>query len=121
MAFIKREVIEIDWSNENKGQEVVGRLISIEVVNYKEGPGYVYTLNNESKKGEVIRFRGATRLNMRLHKSDIGKVVAIRYNGEDKSKEMPQGMSYPKDFVVLVDEDSINPEVITDLDLPANF
>jgi hypothetical protein len=116
MAFTERKVIEIEWTE--KGIEVAGRLVAIEVVQYKDGPGIVYTLNSEKTKGEIIRFRGATRLNMRLHKSDIGKVVIVRYNGEDKSKEVSQGMNYPKDFFVGVDEASADPKMITDLDVP---
>ena len=118
MAFIERKVVEIDWST--KGEEVMGRLVSVETVQYKDGPGLVYTVKG-SKPGEVIRFRGATRLNQRLHKSDIGKVIVVRYNGEDTSKETKIGMNPPKDFVVAVDEDSIDPAVITDDDLPQNF
>jgi hypothetical protein len=120
MAFTERKVIEIDWSKENKGMEVQGRLVSVETIQYTDGPGLVYTVKG-SKPGEVIRFRGATRLNQRLHKSDIGKVIAVRYNGEDKTKEMKPGMNPPKDFIVMVDEGSINPDVITDDDLPHNF
>jgi hypothetical protein len=120
MAFTERQVIEIDWSKENKGMEVQGRLVSVETIQYTDGPGLVYTVKG-SKPGEVIRFRGATRLNQRLHKSDIGKVIVVRYNGEDKTKEMKPGMNPPKDFIVMVDEGSINPDVITDDDLPQNF
>jgi hypothetical protein len=120
MAFTERKVIEIDWSTENKGMEVMGRLVSVETVQYKDGPGLVYTVKG-SKPGEVIRFRGATRLNQRLHKTDIGKVINVRYNGEDKTKETKPGLNPPKDFIVLVDEESIDPAVITDDDLPRNF
>lgn len=120
MAFTERKVVEVDWNAENKGKEVMGRLVSVETIQYNDGPGLVYTVKG-SKAGEVIRFRGATRLNQRLHKSDIGKVIAVRYNGEDKTKETKPGMNPPKDFIVLVDEESIDPAVITDDDLPRNF
>jgi hypothetical protein len=120
MAFIERKVFEIEWNVENKGREIMGRLISIETVQYPDGPGLVYTVMGQ-KPGEVLRFRGATRLNQRLHGSDIGKVVLIRYNGEDKTKDMKPGMTPPKDFIVAVDEASIDPAVITDDDLPRNF
>lgn len=117
MGFTQRVVVEVDWIPENKGMEVVGRLIRIETIQYKDGPGLVYVLDSEKTKGEVIRFRGATRLNQMLHRADIGKLIAVRYNGEDKSKELPPGMNYPKDFTVGVDEESIDPKVITDLDV----
>jgi hypothetical protein len=118
MAFTERKVIEIEWNNDNKGTEIVGRLLDVEVVQYKDGPGLVFTLNSEKARGEIIRFRGATRLNTKLHKSDVGKVISVRYNGEDKSKGVSPGMNYPKDFTVAVDEDSANPATITDLDVP---
>jgi hypothetical protein len=121
MAFIERKVIEIDWSKENEGLEIMGRLVAIETLQYRDGPGLVYVLDSEKRKGEVIRFRGATRLNQRIHKNDIGKVIIVRYKGEDKSKEVPPGMNFPKDFTVGVDEDSIDQKKITDLDLPENF
>ena len=120
MAFIERKVIEIEWNAENKGKEVMGRLMSREIVKYQDGPGLVYTVKG-SKPGEVIRFRGATRLNQLLHDADIGKVIVVRYNGEDTSKSMKVGMNPPKDFTVGVDEDSVDPAVITDDDLPQNF
>lgn len=120
MAFTERKVVEIEWNAENKGKEVMGRLIAVETVQYKDGPGLVYTVKG-SKAGEVIRFKGATRLNQRLHRQDIGKVVVVRYNGEDQTKETKIGMNFPKDFTVAVDEESIDPDVITDDDLPQNF
>lgn len=120
MGFTERKVIEVEWNAENKGKEVLGRLILIETVKYQDGPGLVYTVKG-SKPGEVVRFRGATRLNQLLHKGDIGKVIIVRYNGEDTSKSVKAGMNPPKDFTVGVDEDSIDPSVITDDDLPQNF
>jgi hypothetical protein len=118
IAFTERKVIEIEWNNDNKGVEFVGRLVAVEVVQYKDGPGHVFTINSEKTPGEVFRFRGSTRLNAKLHKSDVGKVISVRYNGEDKSKEVSPGMNYPKDFTVAVDEDSAYPATITDLDVP---
>jgi hypothetical protein len=118
MAFIERKVIDIEWNKDNEGVEFVGRLVAVEVVQYKDGPGLVFTLIDEKTPGQIIRFRGATRLNARLHKSDVGKVIRVRYNGEDKTKELSPGMNYPKDFTVAVDEDSANPATITDLDVP---
>ena len=120
MAFIERKVFEIEWNAESKGREIMGRLLSIEKVQYQDGPGLVYTVKGQ-KPGEVLRFRGATRLNQRLDPSDIGKVINVRYNGEDKTKDMKPGMNPPKDFIVLVDEASADPAVITDDDLPRNF
>ncbi len=117
MAMIERKVVEVEWNAENKGREVLGRLVSVEVVQYKDGPGLVYSVSG-NKTGEIIRFKGATRLNHLLHKSDIGKVITVRYNGEDQSREVKVGMNYPKSFSVGVDEDSVNPNVITDADLP---
>jgi hypothetical protein len=117
MAMVQREVIEIEWNEAQKGKEILGRLVSVEVVQYKDGPGLVYTMKGKNL-GEVLRFKGATRLNQRLHKSDVGKVVIVRYNGADESKQMGVGMSFPKDFTVGVDEDSANPATITDEDVP---
>ena len=118
MAFTERKVIEIEWNDDNKGIEFVGRLVAVEVVQYKDGPGLVFTVNSLKTPGEVFRFRGATRLNTKLHKGDVGKVISVRYKGEDKSKEVSPGMNYPKDFTVAVDENSANPATITDLDVP---
>lgn len=117
MAFTERVVVEIEWNKENEKKEVMGRLVAVEVVQYKDGPGIVYTVMG-NRAGEVIRFKGATRLNQKLHRSDVGKVIAVRYNGEDKSKEVKIGMNFPKDFTVGVDEESADPAVITDYDIP---
>jgi len=119
MAFVERVVTEIEWNAENKGREVTGVLVSVETVQYIDGPGIIYTVKG-AKPGEVIRFKGATRLNQRIHKTDVGKKIAIRYNGEDKSKEMKPGMNAPKDFIVLVDE-APESKAITDDDLPEGF
>lgn len=108
MAYTERIVVEVDWTDENVGMEVMGRLVSIEKVQYKDGPGMVYAVKSNTS-GEVIRFRGVTRLNQKLSLQDIGKLVAIKYKGEDKSRQMPAGMSYPKDFFVAVDENSNKP------------
>jgi hypothetical protein len=118
MAFTERVIVEIEWNDESKGKDIVGRLLGIEIIKYKDGAGRVYVLDSERKGGEVIRFRGATRLDFRIHRSDVGKVICVRYNGEDKSKEVAPGMNYPKDFSVGVDEDSVDPQAITDLDVP---
>lgn len=124
MAFTERVVVEVDWTDENKGTEIVGRLVSIEVVKYKDGPGLVYTLKTGTP-GEVIRFKGASRLNQRLNAHDVGKLIAVRYNGTDTSRQMSVGMSFPKDFTVGVDEESNKPAqpnaagvAITDDDIP---
>ena len=119
MAFTERKVVEIEWNNDNKGIEFMGRLVAVEEVRYKDGPGLsFYDQRREDARVKSFRFRGATRLNAKLHKSDVGKLVSVRYNGEDKSKEVSPGMNYPKDFTVSVDEDSANPATITDLDVP---
>lgn len=118
MAFTERKVIEIEWNDDKKGIEIVGRLASVETVQYKDGPGLVFTIIDEKTPGQIIRFRRATRLNIKLHKSDVGKVISVRYKGEDKSKEVNPGMNYPKDFTVAVDEDSVNPATITDGNVP---
>jgi hypothetical protein len=117
MAMIERNVIEIEWNAEQKGKELKGRLVNVEVVKYKDGNGLVFTMMG-SKPGEVLRFKGATRLNQRLNAGDVGKVVIVRYNGEDETKTVSVGMSYPKDFSVAVDEESTNPATITDDDIP---
>jgi hypothetical protein len=44
MAFTERKVIEIEWNNDNKGTEIAGRLLDVEVVQYKDGPGLVLRL-----------------------------------------------------------------------------
>ena len=57
MAFIERKVIEIDWSSENKGTEIMGRLKGIETISYKDGPGLVYIVDSErykSKRYKII-------------------------------------------------------------------
>ena len=78
MAFTERVVVEVDWTDENKGTEIVGRrLVSIEVVKYKDGPGLVYTLKTGTP-GEVIRFKGASRLNQRLSVQHGGLVFPTR-------------------------------------------
>ena len=100
------------------GLEIEGWLWLVEAVQYSDGMGLVYTFKGR-KPGEILRFRGAKQLNLNLHKSDEGKLVRIRYEGEDKSKAVSNGMHYPKKFTVAVDEedDPSNP-TITDSDIP---
>ena len=117
MAFIERKVKELEWNESNVGIEIEGPLLFIEEVTYKDGTGIVYTVKNKKTPGEIIRFRGAKQLNAVLHQSDVGKPVRIRYEGEDKSKPISNGMHYPKTFAVAVDEDSTDP-TITDSDIP---
>ena len=106
MALTERKAVEIEWTDENKGREIIGRLVDYEIVQYKDGPGIVLVVQSE-KAGEVFRLRGAKRLIMLLHKSDVGKRVSVRYDGEDKSKEISAGWNFPKNFTVKVEEDSL--------------
>jgi hypothetical protein len=117
MGFIERVVVDVEFTSDTKGITVMGRLLNIEVVKYKDGPGLVYTMMGPHL-GEVLRFKGATRLNQKLHRTDVGKLVSVRYEGEDQSKPLGLGMSYPKKFVVAVDDESIDPATITDDDIP---
>ena len=103
MGLIERKIVEIDWSQENEGLTVQGRLLKIESVRYRSGIGLVYTLRG-TRSGEVIRFKGSNRLNLSLSPADIGKDIAVRYDGEDKSKPVQPGWSYPKMFTVMVDD-----------------
>ena len=118
MAFTERKVTDFEWNDDNKGIEVVGRLIAVEEVHYKDGPGHVYTLNSEKTRGEIIRFRGATRLNAKLHKTDEGKVVSVRYNGEDKSKRGEPWDELSQGFYCGGGRGRPKSETITDLDVP---
>ena len=108
MAFVERKITFIEWTEDNVGREIVGFLESVEMVAYNSGPpGLVYTLISLMTPGEVFQFRGATRLNAQLHKRDIGKLISVMYNGEDRSKERSKDkQNYPKSFTVKVDEDS---------------
>lgn len=115
MTFIERKVKDVEWNGNNVGLEIEGCLWFVETVQYSDGSGLVYTV--KTKAGEILRFRGAKQLNMTLHKSDVGKLVRIRYEGEDKSKALSNGMHYPKKFTVAVDDDPANP-TITDSDIP---
>jgi hypothetical protein len=103
MGFIERKIVEIDWSQEDEGLTVQGRLLKIESVRYRDGIGLVYTVRG-TKSAEVIRFKGSSRLNLFLSPADIGKDIAVRYDGEDKSKSVQAGWNYPKAFTVMVDD-----------------
>jgi hypothetical protein len=120
MAFIERRVKEVEWNDNNVGIEIEGSLWLVEEVQYKDGIGIVYTVKSKKTPGEIIRFRGAKQLNSILHQSDVGKPVRIRYDGEDKSKPINNGMHYPKRFTVAVDEldESFGNPSITDSDVP---
>jgi hypothetical protein len=117
MAFVERRVTYVEWNEDNKGFEIVGRLESVEEVAYRDGPGLVFTISSLTTRGEVIRFRGASRLNMQLHKSDVGKLISVTYNGEDKTKEVSAGMNFPKNFTVKVDDDSVDSRNIASADV----
>jgi hypothetical protein len=103
MALVGRKIVEIDWNKDNEGFTVQGRLVKIESVRYNHGFGLVYTVRS-SKPGEVIRFKGSSRLNVLLSSADVGKEISVRYDGEDTSKKLVAGMNFPKVFTVLVDD-----------------
>ena len=118
MSFIERKIEEVEWNENNVGLEIEGLLIGVEKVKYSDGVGFVYTVKSANIPGKIFRFRGVKQLNSMVHESDVGKKVRVRYDGEDKSKAVTNGMHYPKKFTVAVEEEDSADTTITDSDIP---
>ena len=109
----ERLLHEVKW--EKPGDVVLGRLLRVAKVQYSDGPGMKYLVREGN--GRLISFPGTTRINMLLTSDDLGKLIEVRFDGTD-SREPKPGFSPTKIFRVSVDEESKDPAVITDEDIP---
>jgi hypothetical protein len=113
MALRERQLHEVKWNE--KGTTVLGRLLRAQKVAYNDGPGMKYLVREPN--GRLVSFPGTTRINMLLTGDDLGKLIEVAYVGDDSADPRP-GMSRAKIFRVSVDEESKDPAVITDEDIP---
>jgi len=109
----ERELEEVKW--DSKGDVVLGRLLRAVKVQYDDGPGMKYLVRKPD--GRLVTFPGTTRINMLLTGDDLGKLIEVAYIGEDTREPRP-GFNRAKVFRVSVDEESKDPAVITDEDIP---
>lgn len=101
--MLKERVIKImEWNK--PGTTVGGYLLSVTRNKFKDGGvGLTYAVKATDESRLV--FKGATRLDMALSLSDVGKYIQVEYVGEDATKEAKEGMNRPKVFRVSVDDE----------------
>ncbi len=116
MAFIEREVKIVEWKE--KGTKVKGRLENVESVKYSDG-GVGLKYKVRTNVNETTEFLGATNLNSKLVRSDIGLMIYVEYMGEDETRQMSGDKNKPKLFKVMVDPASKLTEAgVGDEDIP---
>jgi hypothetical protein len=84
----RHDPIFVEWNR--PGQAVAGRLLSIEMIEVGEPKQKTarYTVIDELvEDGEnpLSSFLGTYQINSKIRKSDIGRLVLVRYEGEDKN------------------------------------
>ena len=100
MAFVERKLRIMDWKTENT--KVRGILLSADRRKFDDGGSSMfYTVVEQD--GGIVGFPGATQLDMRLFRDDIGADVEITYLGEDTTRKVTENRSRPKLFKVLID------------------
>jgi hypothetical protein len=120
MAYVERKLEMIAW--DTKGVKLEGRLLRVEKVQYKDGVSLRYILEAGQ---HILVVPGATQLNFKLRREDIGCNVYVEYLGEDETRQVSADKNRPKLFKVMVDAaskidvapaDYVPP--ITDADIP---
>jgi hypothetical protein len=80
------------------GDYLRGRLITIETADIGGKPTLRYIVQDE-EDGRIVGFLGTVDLNKKIRPSDVGKVLEIRYEGNDPQAD--PGKNPIKRFKVL--------------------
>ncbi len=83
------------------GDYLRGRLINIETADIGGKPTPRYIVHDE-EEDRIVGFLGTVDLNTKIRRSDVGKVLEIRYEGKDSQTEA--GKNPIKRFKVLAQD-----------------
>jgi hypothetical protein len=86
---------------EHPGAYLKGRLISIETMELNGKPTLKYLVDDKDED-RLFSFLGTVDLNTKIRPSDIGRIVEIRYGGQDPQSE--NGKNPIKRFKVFVEQ-----------------
>ena len=87
---------------ETPGDYLRGRLVEIETVDIAGKPTIRYIVHDE-EEGIVYSFLGTVDLNKKIRPKDVGKLLEIRYGGQDP--ETQGGKNPIKRFKVFAEKD----------------
>jgi hypothetical protein len=80
------------------GESLRGRLIAIETKDIGGKPALSYVIHDE-EEDRLYTFLGTVDLNIKIHKSDVSKIIQVQYVGQDS--ESGQGKNPIKRFKVF--------------------
>jgi len=86
---------------ENPGDYIRGRLINIDTADIGGKPTLKYVLQDEADN-RIVSFLGTVDLNTKIRRSDVGKMLEIRY--ERKDRHADEGKNAIKRFKVLAED-----------------
>lgn len=115
-AFNMKERKEPKFVQFAPGEVVEGVLVRIDTmeVGVERKPTARFVVR-DLDSGEMLAFLGTYDIATKLQRSDVGHVVSVRYEGEDKSVQ--RNGNAMKRFKVSVSDQLYDPAVISDADI----
>lgn len=88
------------------GESISGLLVGIERIEVDKKPIVRYTVQ-DLDSGELSSFLGTYQINAKIRRNDVGHVIDVRYEGEDKS--VSRNGNNMRKFKVLVSDRHVGP------------